>query len=276
MEGGNKMNKRQLKLTDYEGFTEEFKPKKTTDDCYTPQAYYDAVVEYVNQYVTPLQGREIVRPFWPGGDYERHDYPQGCIVIDNPPFSIEADIIRFYMLNKIDFFLFCNGLTATNYKSDVCVHIINKGIVFENGANVNVGFVTNIKNGSRIVIAGAFDAAFAKIRADKESKAKPGIVYPRQVVSAALPKKYVCKGVQYSIPDEYAVKMASADKVFGGGYLVPSRIVDDMERELEREQNKVVKNLTPAAVEVMCRLDEKYNAANASSIERNQISMDFG
>ena len=270
------MNKRQLKLTDYEGFTEEFKPKKTTDDCYTPQAYYDAVVEYVNQYVTPLQGREIVRPFWPGGDYERHDYPQGCIVIDNPPFSIEADIIRFYMLNKIDFFLFCNGLTATNYKSDVCVHIINKGIVFENGANVNVGFVTNIKNGSRIVIAGAFDAAFAKIRADKESKAKPVIVYPRQVVSAALPKKYVCKGVQYSIPDEYAVKMASADKVFGGGYLVPSRIVDDMERELEREQNKVVKNLTPAAVEVMCRLDEKYNAANASSIERNQISMDFG
>lgn len=29
---------RQLSFTDYEGFVEKFKPKKTTDDCYTPPA----------------------------------------------------------------------------------------------------------------------------------------------------------------------------------------------------------------------------------------------
>lgn len=29
------MTTRQTKLTDYDGFVEKFKPKKTTDDCHT-------------------------------------------------------------------------------------------------------------------------------------------------------------------------------------------------------------------------------------------------
>ena len=29
------MGKKQDKFEDYEGFVEKFKPKKTTDDCYT-------------------------------------------------------------------------------------------------------------------------------------------------------------------------------------------------------------------------------------------------
>lgn len=80
--------RRQLSFTDYDGFCEKFKPKKTTDDCYTLPAVYESVLDYVNRNVAPLEGREVVRPFWPGGDYERHEYPQGCIVIDNPPFKI--------------------------------------------------------------------------------------------------------------------------------------------------------------------------------------------
>ena len=60
---------RQLSFTDYDGFVDKFKPKKTTDDCYTPPAVYEAVIDYVNRNVSPLEGREIVRPFWPGGDY---------------------------------------------------------------------------------------------------------------------------------------------------------------------------------------------------------------
>lgn len=30
------MKSRQLTFEDYDGFVEKFKPKKTTDDCYTP------------------------------------------------------------------------------------------------------------------------------------------------------------------------------------------------------------------------------------------------
>ncbi len=29
---------------DYDGFVEKFKPKKTTDDCYTPPEVYDVVL----------------------------------------------------------------------------------------------------------------------------------------------------------------------------------------------------------------------------------------
>ena len=35
---------------------------------------------------------DVVRPFWPGGDFESFEYPEGCVVVDNPPFSILARI----------------------------------------------------------------------------------------------------------------------------------------------------------------------------------------
>jgi hypothetical protein len=41
------MTKRQATLFDYDGFLEKFKPKKTTDDCYTPANIYEAVLAWV-------------------------------------------------------------------------------------------------------------------------------------------------------------------------------------------------------------------------------------
>lgn len=166
---------RQLSFTDYDGFCEKFKPKKTTDECYTPPAVYEAVLEYVNRNVAPLEGREVVRPFWPGGDYERHEYPPGCIVIDNPPFSITSQIVRFYIRHGIDFFLFCDGLTCMNLSNvpQLAFHIINKSVTFENGANVAIAFVTNVRpNGERIVLAGELEAALrvACKQPNKENK----------------------------------------------------------------------------------------------------------
>ena len=37
------------KFTDYEGFRQKFKTKKTTDDCYTPPAVYNAVLDWVRR-----------------------------------------------------------------------------------------------------------------------------------------------------------------------------------------------------------------------------------
>ena len=89
----------------YEEFVDKFKPKRTTDDCYTPEGIYDVVRDYVIEKYD-LQGRPVIRPFWPGGDYEKFDYPEDCVVIDNPPFSILARILDFYAEKKIEFF-FC-------------------------------------------------------------------------------------------------------------------------------------------------------------------------
>lgn len=57
--------------TDYEGFVSKFKDApKTTDDCFTPQNIYEAVVDFVQRRAeTPFT--RILRPFYPGGDYEK-------------------------------------------------------------------------------------------------------------------------------------------------------------------------------------------------------------
>lgn len=57
------------------------------DEFYTKPEIYEAVKNYaVNEY--SLQGREIARPFWKGGDYKNFNYPIGGVVIDNQPFSM--------------------------------------------------------------------------------------------------------------------------------------------------------------------------------------------
>ena len=131
------------KSKNYEEFVEKFKPKLTTDDCYTPTDVYEAVLKYVSE-IYPLQGKSIFRPFWPGKDYRNEDYPPGTVVIDNPPFSIFSQIVRFYTERSIPFFLFGPGLTIL-YAADVCsIVCINSSITFENGAKININFATNL------------------------------------------------------------------------------------------------------------------------------------
>lgn len=88
----------------YDGFIDKFKIKKTTDDCYTPKEVYDLVLNYVGKNYD-LTDKEIIRPFFPDGDYENIDYTKKCVVIDNPPFSMISKICRFYVENEIVFFL---------------------------------------------------------------------------------------------------------------------------------------------------------------------------
>lgn len=109
-------------FTDYDNFVDKFDAPKTTDDCYTPPDVYAAVVNYVAKHCD-LTARQIVRPFWPGGDYEHAEYPEGCIVIDNPPFSIISKIARFYISKRIGFFLFAPHLTLFSAGLD-CTHVV--------------------------------------------------------------------------------------------------------------------------------------------------------
>ena len=54
-----------MKNESYEEFVEKFKPKKTTDDCYTPPEVYEVIKDWVcRRYGTDPE--KIIRPFWPG------------------------------------------------------------------------------------------------------------------------------------------------------------------------------------------------------------------
>ena len=53
---------------DYESYLAKFADNpKTTDDTFTPRDVFEAVVEYVSS-VYDMEGKVILRPFFPGGD----------------------------------------------------------------------------------------------------------------------------------------------------------------------------------------------------------------
>ena len=152
-----------MKSKTYEEFVEKFKPKKTTDDCYTPPAVYEAVKDWVVKEYS-LEGKEIARPFYPGGDYESYDYPADCVVIDNPPFSILSKICKWYIEKNIKFFLFAPRLTLFSNNLDV-TYIIDGAppIVYENGAKVSTSFITNLDT-CRIRSASGLKHAIVKVQ----------------------------------------------------------------------------------------------------------------
>ena len=134
---------------EYQKFLEKFKLKKTTDDCYTPAPVYDAVARYVEE-TYGISRENFVRPFYPGGDYLNEKYPKGCVVVDNPPFSIMAEILRFYDSKGIRFFLFAPTLTlfSSSRSSNTCTALpCALTVIYENGASVNTSFLTNLEPG---------------------------------------------------------------------------------------------------------------------------------
>ena len=216
---------------EYKAFVEKFKPKKTTDDCYTPQNVYEAVRDWaVQEY--GLEGREIVRPFWPGGDYEHYDYQSGCVVIDNPPFSILSKICRFYDARGIDYFLFAPSLTLFSINRGQCNYVASDAdITYENGANVQTGFVTNLGE-YKVTLSGELHR-LVKVANEANTKAGnplPVYVYPHNVINAAQLQKIVCRGIDLRIRPEDATFIRAMDAqraegkaIYGSGFLLSTR-----------------------------------------------------
>ena len=186
---------------DYEGFTEKFKLKKTTDDCYTPPAIYEAIKEWACEHYG-IDRQKIVRPFYPGGDYETYEYKDGAIVLDNPPFSILSKIIDFYLRRNIHFFLFAPELTLFNSmkREKVNAVVADAKIVYENGAAVKTGFITTLGD---YAIEGSGELnrkikeAMKEIESDKVRK--PKYKYPKEVLMVNDVAKLVNKGISIKI-----------------------------------------------------------------------------
>ena len=172
----------------YEEFVAKFRPKKTTDDCYTPPAVYDAVMAWAMKEYR-LEGREVVRPFFPGGDFEHYDYPPNCVVIDNPPFSIFAHILDVYRARGIDYFLFAPSLTATHYVTRGNVIITDTDIVYDNGAKVVTAFVSNMGDWALRTAPDLRVAILAANRRSSRGDKVPIYEYPPQIVTAARLQK---------------------------------------------------------------------------------------
>ncbi len=216
---------------EYAAFVAKFRSKKTTDDCYTPPGVYEAVLSWVRWRYGIAEDVPVVRPFWPGGDYERHEYPPGCVVVDNPPFSIAAKILRFYAARRIPFFLFANGLTLFNGLCGVYrvgAVIVRHPVVFENGASVAVGFLTSLGENVLEVAPDLDEAIQAALGAGNAAAELPKYVFPDAVISSAHAKRLCRSGVKFAVPHCEAVFVRSLDAmgkagIFGGALLLSER-----------------------------------------------------
>ena len=215
---------------EYEAFVEKFKPKKTTDDCYTPAPIYEAVKNWaVKEY--GIDPDSIVRPFWPGGDYKRFSYPDGCVVLDNPPFSILSQIVEYYLYRKIPFFLFAPSLTIFGSRSTFMKtnHIVcDADITYENGAVVRTAFVTSYGGDVVAQTAPELGKAIASAAAQlKQTATLPRYDYPDHVLTAAMLQKLSKYGVNFLVRRQDCMYISALDSqkrvgksIFGCGLLL--------------------------------------------------------
>ena len=225
----------------YNAFVEKFNEEQplTTDDCYTPPEVYDLVRAFVDKKVAALEGRQIVRPFFPGGDYEDlKQYPAGCVVLDNPPFSLYSKIVRFYLEHGIDFFLFGPQLTLIVADADVCFCSFHVAVTYENGAVVDTGFVTNLRKGVRLWCD---DELRRQVMvAQKKEPTTPVYDYPAEVISSATLGKISNCGTLEILSDEcrYVHNLDGFKEIgkglYGGGFLLSTAAAEKARAAAEK------------------------------------------
>ena len=262
---------------DYDGFVEKFKPKKTTDDCFTPPEVYDAVLDWLAARAD-LAGKEIVRCFYPGMDYKTFDYPDGCVVVDNPPFSILAEILRNFDNWGVRYFLFAPHLTLFSTDSgNTRTHIVvDFRIRYDNGALVNTGFITNLPEFSKYRIIGSYALKRAieevqKTAKEKDKKILPVYKYPDNLVTVSSIANIINAGIDLVIRKKTSLRTRMLDSqkkygkaIFGSGYLVSDGEAEKLKAEklkaeklkAEKLKEAIVFDLSSAEKEVIKHLNQ--------------------
>ena len=219
---------------EYADFVEKFVPKRTTDDCFTPDNIYDVVADWVVKEYR-VDRRNFVRPFWPDGDFEKESESyQDEIVVDNPPFSILASILRFYQEKKRPYFLFAPAQTifGSCHIQGVNGIAVNASITYGNGARIATSFLTSL-GPDKIRTAPDLYAALEK--ADKDNSGRRTLTkvrWPDHVLSSSRAGVLSRYGVDFRASADDLCPIRKCDNfdkgIFGGGYL----LCDDKAAEL--------------------------------------------
>ena len=254
------MGIRQQTIDDYGAFVDKFKPKKTTDDCYTPPAVYETIKDWACREFG-IDPSKVVRPFYPGGDYERFDYSGGAVVVDNPPFSILSKICTFYRTEQIPFFLFAPYLTIFSSTSRNGAHMIvtNSTIEYANGAQVNTSFVTSF--GDDLIrtapdLTKLVNDTVKRVRRESR-KHPPKYAYPPELLTVTRLNKVGKAGVDFRVKasdvaftPRLASQKAVKKAIYGGGYLLSEAKAAELKAaelkaaELKAAELKAVEDVT--------------------------------
>ena len=245
---------------EYQEFLAKFEAKKTTDDCYTPPLVYEAVADYVAEHYK-LKKSNFVRPFYPGGDYKAENYKLTDVVVDNPPFSIFSEIINYYHENGIRFFLFAPHLTIFSSSSAASCLICGVDITYENGANVNTSFVTNLE---KCAFRSCPDL-YARIKTANEENLKtmrkelPKYSYPMNVITAPMLTNFSRYGIEFEVQKNECRHIRQLDSqkekgkaIYGAGYLISDK--KKAEREKAEREKADVWELSERELQIIAKL----------------------
>ena len=176
----------------------------------------------------------MVRPFYPGGDYESFDYSNGKVVVDNPPFSILSKICAFYRDRGIPFFLFAPNLTIFSSTSHNGAHMLvtDCTIEYANGAQVNTSFVTSF--GDDLIrtapdLTKLVNDTVERLRGESR-KHLPKYAYPPELMTVSRLNKVGNAGVDFRVKASDVAftraldsQRAAKKAIYGGGYLLSER-----------------------------------------------------
>lgn len=211
-------------FNDYDAFLAKFTDNpKTTDECWTPRDVYEAVLTFVGE-ICDLTDKVVLRPFFPGGDYEAADYPANGIVVDNPPFSIFTKICKFYSERKIPFFLFGPGLTISSCCRYCTAVIVADQLTFTNGAKVKCNFATNLMGDTLITTAIRLQELLSACPSQNQKVNLPKYNYPPDLLSVS-DFQTISKGNQdFAVSRHEAIIVKKLDhhpkELFGEHFLV--------------------------------------------------------
>ena len=218
----------------------------STDECYTPPAVYDVVLDYaVDRY--QLQGKHVVRPFVPSGNYQQYVYDKNDVVIDNPPFSMTTEITKWYINHDIPFFLFINGQYAVSISRGLhgkaTVIATNTNASFYHKSNnklIKLGFVTNLEP-KNIVLRG--DVALTdKLNGLVKKKVLKKYKYPKNIIRNSDVLTAINRGVELKLTTNNCIfedrmdyhKKHKLSGVVGGCYLVDDNVYNEYKSAMEK------------------------------------------
>lgn len=246
---------------DYESYIAKFRDvEKTTDDTYTPRDVYEAVCQYVDETIG-LAGHEILRPFYPGGDYQNAEYPEDGIVIDNPPFSIFTSICKWYTVRRVPFFLFGPGLTIGSI-FDVCTAVIvSHNLTFENGAKVKCNFASNLFGDTVMMTAPRLDALLKACPSQDNKVNLPKYAYPENILSVSDMQTIARRGISFAVHRSEAIATTNLDNypkkggLFGAHLLINTAKAQAKAQAKAKAQNVIPFTLSPREQAIIRRLD---------------------
>ena len=241
----------------YDEFVDKFKPRHTSDDTHTPPNVYEAVLAWCERRYG-IDRAKALRPFFPGGDYAHAEYPDGCVVLDNPPFSILAQIVRFYLARGIPFFLFAPSLTCLGHaRHPGCAAVFSDSdITFDNGAVVRCAFLTSLEPSDVLAVSvpdlgDAIEAAEKVNRKIGKRKVTP-LSLPDAVLTGARMNYLAAHHVPHTVRRAAAAFIRRCDNypggLFGGGYLLSKRAA--AERAAAERAAAVKVELSPREIEL--------------------------